>query len=182
WRLGLVSGDPVGDPRDVPGAMESFVKRARSVGWGVAVLAGGSLLAPLYAQLGLRALYIGDEAIVDPARFSLEGRKIRKVRQSCHRLVRLGYELEFLSDTDVGPDLQEALAAVTTSWRGRAPERGFTMTLGRRPSPDDPDCVTVVARDAQGRAQAYLHLVPCYGPKPGYSVDQMRRRPSTPNG
>ena len=182
WRLGLVSGDPVGDPRDVPGAMESFVKRARSVGWGVAVLAGGSLLAPLYARLGLRALYIGDEAIVDPTDFSLEGRKIRKVRQSCHRLHRLGYDLSFIPDSELGPDLQDALAAVATSWRGRAPERGFTMALGRRPSPADPDCLTVVARDAAGQAQGYLHLTPCYGPQPGFSLDQMRRRPSTPNG
>ena len=33
-------------------------------------------------------MYIGDEAIVDPRTFSLEGRAIRKVRQSTHRLER----------------------------------------------------------------------------------------------
>ena len=56
------------------------------------------------------------------------------------------------------------------------------MSLGRLPSPSDPDALTVIARDAEGRAQGYLHLVPCWGDEPGFSLDQMRRRPDTPNG
>lgn len=182
WNLALVSGDPIGDPRDVPAALEAFVGHARSLGWGVAVLAGGPGLADAYARLGLRGFYLGDEAVLDPRTFSLEGRPIRKIRQSCHRLERAGYRLEFVADPHVGPDLAEALASVTRAWRGRAPERGFTMALGEAAATRDPDCLTVVARDADGRAQAYLHLVPCYGAEPGFSLDQMRRRPDTPNG
>ena len=56
------------------------------------------------------------------------------------------------------------------------------MSLGRLPSPSDPDALTVIARDTDGRAQGYLHLVPCWGDEPGFSLDQMRRRPDTPNG
>ena len=182
WNLGLVSGDPVGDPGQVPEALEAFVRYARERGWGVAVLAGGSRLAAVYSSLGLRSFYLGDEAILDPLRYSLEGRAMRKVRQSCHRMARLGYRLEFLSDADVGPQTLAELDAVSHSWRGRAPERGFTMALGRPPSSLDPDCRTVVGRDARGAVQGYLHLVPCYGGDPGYSLDQMRRRPDAPNG
>jgi lysylphosphatidylglycerol synthetase-like protein (DUF2156 family) len=182
WNLALVSGDPIGAPGEVAEAFEAFVGFARSLGWGVAVLGGGSQHAELYARLGLKGFYIGDEAILDPRTFSLEGRAIRKIRQSCHRLEREGYRLEFLADPDVGPDLRDALAAVTRAWRGRAPERGFTMALGGLRSAEDPDCLTVVARDRDGRAQGYLHLVPCYGPDRGFSLDQMRRRPDTPNG
>ncbi len=182
WNLALVSGDPVGDPRDVPGAIAAFVRYARSLGWGVAVLAAGAENASMYAQLGLKPFYLGDEAVIDLSNFTLEGRFIRKVRQSCHRMERAGFELEFHSDCDLTPDTCDALASVTNAWRGRAPERGFTMSLGREPSPEDPDCITVVARDGAGRAQGYLHLVPCYGEHAGYSLDQMRRRPDTPNG
>ncbi len=182
WNLALVSGDPVGAPEDVAEAFEAFVRHARAMGWGVAVLAGGPEHAELYARLGLRGFYIGDEAILDTRAFSLEGRPIRKVRQSCHRLERAGYALEFLADPDVGPDLRDALDAVTRAWRGRAPERGFTMALGDPGYGPDPDCMTVVARDPTGRAQGFLHLLPCYGDEPGYSLNQMRRRPDTPNG
>jgi lysyl-tRNA synthetase, class II len=182
WNLGLVSGDPIGPPADRFGAMEAFVRHARGMGWNVAVLAGSQEMGPIYRELGLRSFYLGDEAILDPRTFSLEGRPIRKVRQSGHRMMRAGYTIDFLPDSEVGPDLHDALDGVTQAWRGRAPERGFTMCLDRLPSPQDPECITVVARDPEGRAQGYLHLVPCYGPARGYSLDQMRRRPDTPNG
>jgi lysylphosphatidylglycerol synthetase-like protein (DUF2156 family) len=182
WNLALVSGDPVGDRSQVPAALEAFVRHARSLGWGVAVLAGTGDLADVYAELGLRGLYMGDEAIVDTRRFTLEGRKIRKVRQSCHRLERLGYTIEVLSDADVTPDLARQLTDVARSFRGPAPERGFTMALGRGPSRSDPECLTVVARDAGRKAQAFLHLVPCFGGQPGYSLDILCRRREAPNG
>ncbi len=182
WNLGLVSGDPVGDPADVPGAIEAFVVYARERGWGVALLAASGDYAETYARLGLRPFYLGDEAVLDPRTFSLEGRAIRKIRQSCHRLERAGYRIEWIEDAKLSPDMRDALESVSRSWRGRAPERGFTMALGRAPSPLDPGCITVVARDGEGRAQGYLHLVPCVGDEPGYSLDQMRRRPGTPNG
>jgi lysylphosphatidylglycerol synthetase-like protein (DUF2156 family) len=182
WNLGLVSGDPVCAPESREELMEAFVRHARGMGWGVAVLAGSEEMEPAYRRLGLRPFYLGDEAILDPRTFNLEGRWIRKVRQSSHRLARSGYTLDYRSDADIDPDLRDALDAVTASWRGRAPERGFTMSMDRLPSPQDPDALTVVARDADGRAQGYLHLVPCYGDEPGFSLDQMRRRPDTPNG
>jgi lysyl-tRNA synthetase, class II len=182
WNLGLVSGDPICAPEDRAATIEAFVRYARGMGWGVAVLAGSEEAESVYRALGLRPFYLGDEAILDPRTFSLEGRSIRKVRQSCHRLERNGYRLEFRPDAEVDPDLQDALDGVSRAWRGRAPDRGFTMSLDRLPSPQDPDAITVVARDLAGRAQGYLHLVPCYGENCGFSLDQMRRRPDTPNG
>jgi lysylphosphatidylglycerol synthetase-like protein (DUF2156 family) len=182
WSLALASGDPIGDPRDVASAMAAFVRHAHAQGWGVAVLAGGESMARQYSELGLRAFYIGDEALLNPTTFSLGGGALKKVRQSCTRLERLGFSLEFIPDPQVSPDLRDALERITQSWRGRAPERGFTMALGRAPWSQDQGCLTIVARDQVGRAQGYLHLVPCFGDRPGFSLDQMRRRPETPNG
>ncbi|MGZ4149532.1 MAG: bifunctional lysylphosphatidylglycerol flippase/synthetase MprF [Actinomycetota bacterium] len=182
WNLGLCSGDPICAPEDRERTMEAFVRHARGQGWGVAVLAGSEEAGEGYRRLGLRPFYLGDEAVLDLRTFTVEGRQIRKVRQSIHRLERAGYTLEFLHDVEVDPDLRDALEGVTRAWRGRAPERGFTMSLDRLASPQDPDAIVVVARDADGRAQGFLHLVPCYGDEPGYSLAQMRRRPETPNG
>jgi lysylphosphatidylglycerol synthetase-like protein (DUF2156 family) len=182
WNLGLVSGDPIGPIDEHRDAMEAFVKYARGMGWNVAVLAGSLEMGSVYRELGLRSFYLGDEAILNPQTFSLEGRPIRKVRQSGHRMTKAGYTLEFIADTEVTPDLNDTLDRIAQEWRGRAPERGFTMSLDRLPSPMDPDAMTVVARDANSKAQGYLHLVPCFGEARGYSLDQMRRRTETPNG
>ena len=65
-------------------------------------------------QLGLRVLRIGDEAVVDPQAFSLEGRPIRKVRQSIARVRRHGWRVEVVEGCDVTPALERGSSA---RWR-----------------------------------------------------------------
>jgi hypothetical protein len=61
---------------------------AEERGLRIAVFGASEHLRPTYEQLGLHSLYMGDEAIVETAAFSLEGRAIRKVRQSVSRLCK----------------------------------------------------------------------------------------------
>ena len=60
----------------------------------------------LYSEHGLHALYHGDEAIVDTETFALEGRAIRKVRQSVHRLERRATGAEVLRPSEIDADLR----------------------------------------------------------------------------
>ena len=62
------------------------------------------------------ALYHGDEALVDTASFSLEGRPIRKVRQSVQRLAQAGYARALVAPS-------EARAVLNPSW-SRSPPTG----------------------------------------------------------
>ena len=75
------------------------------------------------------AIYLGDEAFVNPAKFSLDGRPIRKVRQSVTRLEKAGYRVELSAPDDIQPELREELLSVSEEWRGNWPERGFTMAM-----------------------------------------------------
>ena len=80
-----------------PGAAcSSASSRLRAArGWRVAVLgASEDALTALPSPFRLRAIYHGDEAVLDVAAFSLEGRSIRKVRQSVQRLEREGYTVQ----------------------------------------------------------------------------------------
>lgn len=180
--IACISGDPVGEPDAVPELLRDFRRVAHERGWKVAVLAGREDHRSLYEPLGMKCQYLGDEAIVNLDRFTLEGRKIRKVRQSCHRLSKAGYSVEALMGNEVTSDLRGDMERITRKWRGKAPERGFSMSLGRPLVIGDEDCMVLVARDADGRARGYLRMVPFYGGCPGYSLDEMRREPDTPNG
>ena len=44
----------------------------------------------IYQQLGLRTLYLGDEAVIDVGDFSLRGRRMRNTRQAVHHADRAG--------------------------------------------------------------------------------------------
>jgi lysyl-tRNA synthetase, class II len=174
----LVTGDPIGVLGEFGELLTSFRRHARGNAWRVALLGVGPELLELYRSRGFRSLYLGDEAIVRPEDFSLEGRAIRKVRQSVHRLVKAGYTVRVVGAGEVDPVLRAELVAVSEEWRGRSPERGFTMTM------DSIFCeegVLAVAEDPDGSVGGFIQLVPSPA-SGGYSLATMRRRGATPNG
>ena len=130
----------------------------------------------LFEQAGLRALYLGDEAIVDTARFSLEGRPIRKVRQSVTRLQKAGYRAS--SRARLARRGTLAGSSRSPHWLGRARAR-FRDGDG------------LAAQAASGRSSSlattrparpgFLHFVPSYG-RAAVSLSFMRRDHDTPNG
>jgi lysyl-tRNA synthetase, class II len=177
--IALISGDPIGVDEEVPDLLHEFRRLAHASGWHVAALGSGEQLLPAYRSLGFHTVYLGDEAIVRPEEFSLEGRPIRKVRQSVSRLQRAGFRARVLQVDEVDADLRREIAAVSAEWRGRSPERGFTMAMDALW--DYPESVLVLAEDQQGRIGGFLHLVPSPACG-GWSLATMRRRRDTPNG
>ncbi len=89
--VAIVSGDPIGPRERLDDLVSAFVELAHARDWRVAILGASEGFLPLYAARGLHALYHGDEAVVETASFALDGRAIRKVRQSVHRLEHAGY-------------------------------------------------------------------------------------------
>jgi lysyl-tRNA synthetase class 2 len=179
--VAIVAGDPIG-PGETRGALvRQFLEFAHARGWRVAVLGVSESSLELYRSLGLRALYHGDEAVVDTASFSLEGRAIRKVRQSVHRLEHAGFRVQVLSSGEIGPDLRRELEEIAAAWRGSAPERGFVMALDSLFRLEDREAVFVVGFDATGRACGFLHFGICRAGA-ALSLSSMPRLRNVPNG
>jgi lysyl-tRNA synthetase class 2 len=181
--IALVSGDPVGEAMSVPSCVDAFLAHARARAWQVAVLGASESWLPLYRALGLRARYEGDEAVVDTASFSLEGRGVRKVRQSVHRLERLGYRTIVRSAAEAGPGLRRALEGIAVLWRGDKHETGYSMAMDCifAPPGERDESVFVIAVDGDGIPQGFLHFVPAPQGR-ALSLSSMRRYRDTPNG
>ena len=174
----LVSGDPVGDEREFDALLAEFRRVAHARGWRLAILGASSETLPHYRRLGMRPIPIGDEAVLRPAAFSLEGRAIRKVRQSVSRLTKAGYAFRVVAAEDVDAVLRAELDAVSVEWRGDQVERGFSMAM------DDlfaTGTSFAVATAADGAVGGFLHLAPAPAGG-GWSLSTMRRRRATPNG
>ena len=180
-RVLVISGDPVGPAEELPGLLRDVCAFAERSGLKVGAIGVSEGHLPLYLSAGLQSFYLGDEAIVDTRSFSLEGRAIRKVRQSVTRLSTAGFTTTL---HDVGA-LDEATAleleAALRRWRGGSPERGFSMAMDSFSGEHQAETVVVVARDADGAVRGFLHFVPTFG-RQAMSLSLMRRDRETPNG
>jgi lysyl-tRNA synthetase class 2 len=174
----LVSGDPVGDDAEIDELLAELRRIVHAHGWRMAVVGASDAYLPRYRALGLKPVSIGEEAVLRPSEFSLEGRAIRKVRQSVSRLRKAGYSFRIVPADEDAAALAAELEDVSASWRGGEPERGFSMTI------DDlhiPGTVLALAEDSEGRVGGFLHLAPSPATG-GWSLSAMRRRPDAPNG
>jgi lysyl-tRNA synthetase class 2 len=177
----LVSGDPVGPDAALPALLRELSDFAERRALKIAALGVSERLRPLFEQLGLRSLYVGDEAIVDTGTFSLEGRAIRKIRQSVSRLEKAGFAVELREASALDQPTLAELERVSAEWRHGEPERGFSMALDALRCDEQGDTVVVIARDSGGVVRAFLQFVPSYG-RPAMSLSSMRRERTTPNG
>jgi lysyl-tRNA synthetase class 2 len=171
--VSLAAGDPLGDPEAWPQAIAAWLDEARRNGWQPAVLGAGERAARTYARHGLSVLEIGDEAIVETAGFSLDGRAMRCVRQATGRIRRAGFTVRVRRGAELTAADAAELTARAGGWRCDSGERGFSMALGRIGGPADPGYVIAEAIGPDGVSHGVLGLVP-WGPD-GLSLDLMRR-------
>ncbi len=97
----IVTGDPIGDPAERRELIAEFRRVAHSKAWRVAIAGASDDALRDYSELGFKSIYLGDEAFVNPASFSLDGRPIRKVRQSVTRLEKAGYRVELSAPDEI---------------------------------------------------------------------------------
>ncbi|MDT7802052.1 MAG: lysyl-tRNA synthetase, class [Actinomycetota bacterium] len=176
----VASADPIGDPEAWPDAVRAWLDETRTYGWTPGVLGASERGAKAYTGAGMRALEIGDEAVLDVREFSLAGPERRSVRQAVKRIERAGYTSRVRRHGEIPDGEMAELLARAQAWRGAETERGFSMALGRLGDPSDGRSVMVEAYDAAGELRGLLSFVP-WGRR-GLSLDLMRRDRDAENG
>jgi lysyl-tRNA synthetase, class II len=179
----LVSPDPIGPSADRAQTWAEFMTFAEESGWSVTVLGAAPAWLEVYERSGLRAVYLGDEAVVDCAAFTLEGGAMKSLRQAYHRVQRAGFSVSFHDPATLDESLRRQLTELSLASRQGEAERGFSMTLSRLFDPDDTGLLLSVARDAAGDPQAFVQWVPARD-LDGWSLDVMHRNTDEdlPNG
>ena len=178
----LVSPDPIGPFSERAHVWDAFRRYVDRNGWGLGVMAAGEAWLPTYQASGMRFLYLGDEAIVDPRQFSLEGGKMKGLRQAVNRVARYGYTVRFLDPAHLGPDDAARMVELMQKSRRGEQERGFSMMLGRLFDSRDTGLLLTLVEGPDGAPVAMCQFVPSTAIG-GYSLDLMRRDPAEhPNG
>jgi lysylphosphatidylglycerol synthetase-like protein (DUF2156 family) len=178
----LVSPDPIGPFSERAHVWDSFRRYVDRNGWGLGVMGAGEEWLPTYQASGMRFLYIGDEAVVDPRQFSLQGGKMKGLRQAVNRVARYGYTVRFLDPARLEPQDAARMAELMAKSRRGEEERGFSMMLGRLFDRRDTGLLLTLVEDPDGAPVAMCQFVPSPAIG-GYSLDLMRRDPGDhPNG
>ena len=178
----LVSPDPIGPFSERAHVWDSFRRYVDRQGWGLGVMGAGEEWLPTYQASGMRFLYIGDEAVVDPREFSLQGGKMKGLRQAVNRVARYGYTVRFLDPARLDPSDAARMAELMAKSRRGEQERGFSMMLGRLFDRRDTGLLLTLVEGPDGAPVAMCQFVPSPAIG-GYSLDLMRRDPGEhPNG
>ncbi len=183
-RQALALGDPFGDPAAAPEAVKSYLALCRANGWKPVFYQTTPGHLDVYAQAGLKAVKVGEDAQIALADFSLAGKKYVKLRNDLRRIEKAGVVLE-----TYGPDAppptscvaeMETISAVWRSAHG-ANEGWFAMGGFDPQSRLFAESRYFVARDTNtGRMLAFASFVPAFGQ--GWTLDLMRREAEALHG
>jgi lysyl-tRNA synthetase class 2 len=177
--MALISDDPIGKEELFPQILHDFREHCLKMGWRLSGVGQSDRTAVLLKHMGLHVFVLGEESLVDLSCFGLEGRGVRKLRQSVNQIERSGISVEFMYNAGIPTHLRHELQEISKSWRGDNPETGYAMGLGRLLSTSDPDCLLSLAYDEEHKPVGFLYFVPMY-PHEGYSLDITRTRIGAP--
>ena len=135
----------------------------------------------LYESLGFRLFYLGDEAILDVAGFTLDNPRMRNARQAVKRSINFGVTTEVVREADIAPSVVASLRDITVRARHGQREEGFSAALEEPFSVPQPDCLVAMCRDRSGALVGFQRYSLCHGDTK-LSADAMRRLPEAPNG
>jgi phosphatidylglycerol lysyltransferase len=178
-RSWVALGDPVGPAEE----RSELAWRFRELcdeheGWPVFYQVAADHL-PLYLELGLTMLKLGEEARVALGDFSIDGHAMKSIRSTVHRARREGCAME-LVESSGGDALLAELKAVSDDWlvHKSAREKGFS--LGRFHEPYLRSGPLAIVR-AGGRIVAFCNIL-AGGEREELSIDLMRYRADAPPG
>jgi phosphatidylglycerol lysyltransferase len=181
-RSWVALGDPVGPPAEHAEVAWRFKESADAHGgWTVFYQVGVDHL-PLYIDLGLTLLKLGEEARVPLDRFSLDGAARKGMRRIVNAADKSGVRMVIVPPCEV-PTLIPELRRISDDWLERKHVREKSFSLGyfdERYLRDLPVAVVMAPVDGAERAVAFANLW-CGGDRAELSVDLMRYSADAPD-
>jgi phosphatidylglycerol lysyltransferase len=169
--------DPIGPVDAWPALIWRFVETAREAGARAVFYQVAADNLALYADVGLQAFKLGEEARLDLGTFDLVGSKRANLRQSHARGERDGLVVEIVPRHQV-PSIYADLQRVSDSWlaQHRAREKRFSLgAFSRGYIVSQP----VAVLRHEGRIVAFANLLTTRARKEA-SIDLMRFEPDAP--
>jgi phosphatidylglycerol lysyltransferase len=179
-NLAVALGDPVGPENEIETAVREFKDFCARNDWGTAFYQTLPVFLKVYGKLGFKRLKIGDDAVVELDKFSLDGRPMKELRHSVRKMEKEGVQTRTWDPPVPNGVLQQA-KAVSDDWLGIAGRRERRFSLGLFDWGYVKSTPLVAAVDAEGQMLAFVNVIPSYR-KGEATIDLMRHGKSSPSG
>jgi phosphatidylglycerol lysyltransferase len=180
--IALMLGDPIGPREEQAPLLQAFLAFCHKQDWQLAIYQASAQTLELFAREEIHAVKVGEEAIIDLAEFTLQGKIGAPVRHSLARATRGGISIHCWHGEELPDQALTGMKRVTSAWLAAHhtySQMGFSM--GRFPADWSPNLLTGAALGLDGAIQAFVTWTPLYAGD-GWTLDNMRRTRDTVPG
>jgi len=175
----IAMGDPVGNASEFEELVWQFRENADKVAAQVAFYETGVENIPLYLDMGLSLIKLGQQALIPLNDFGLEGKKRQNFRSAINKYQREGFTFEIVYSNQVEAILPN-LKRISDAWLAEKNAKEKRFSLGFFNEEYLRHCeLAVVKKD--GEVYAFCNIW-ALNNRRQVSIDLMRYLPGTPNG
>jgi lysylphosphatidylglycerol synthetase-like protein (DUF2156 family) len=175
--VAITLSDPVCRPERAEQTIIDFIGFCDANSWTPAFYSIHGSFLPVFESLGWQAVSVGEETLMHPQTFDMQGKPWQKVRQAHNRGVKERISTLWTTWDELAPLQQSQIVSLSEQWvsEKELPELGFT--LGGMAELKDPEVRLYLAYDRQGDLQAVTSWLPSWRDDRiiGYTLDFMRR-------
>ena len=135
---------------------------------------------PVYKSLKKKAMFLGQEGVVDTFSFSLEGRSMKSVRNAISKVKELGYVAKIIQPPVLDGTIQK-LKAVSNEWLQTTGREEIIFSQGMFSEIEIKYQTVIVVENKEEKIIAFLNIIPDFAPDEG-TFDLLRKTKDAPNG
>lgn len=180
--VALALADPIGPAEERTLVLDAFLAYCRRQDWPVALYQATPTMQRACRRRGLFALKIGEDALVDLGRFTLQGKIGAPVRHAVARARRGGLTVRVFHGEQPPETIFAGMRRASAAWLGKQEATvQFGFSMGRFPQDWSPDLLTAVALGPDEQVQAFVTWTPLHAGN-GWALDNIRRESKTEPG
>ncbi|MBZ4191453.1 phosphatidylglycerol lysyltransferase domain-containing protein [Niabella beijingensis] len=133
-----------------------------------------------FENLRKMKIFLGQEAIMEVGRFTLEGKDRKSMRNGLNSLQKKGYKTVLVRAPQTDAFLEE-LRSVSDEWLDKFEKKELVFSQGMFNRDEIRSSDVIVVKDADGTVQAFLNIIRDYTPEE-CTYDLIRKRLEAPGG
>jgi phosphatidylglycerol lysyltransferase len=176
----IVLEEPVcADEYKIP-VLQEFERHCRKMSLKTAFYRVDETGMSYFTYLKKRKLLIGQEAVLELDKFSLEGREKKSLRNALNSLQKKGYTTS-ICVAPLAKDLTTELKQVSDEWLRHYEKKEIVFSQGVFDEKEIAQQDVIVIRDEVGSIKAFLNIIPDFAPEE-CTYDLIRKKADAPGG